>query len=468
MPMRVGEQGILSEAVAQVTCPQDLVPFVKGAPLAVLVRSCLERLLDEAALKELFDDTAEENYERELTLAFLVETMLEVACGTQPSPNKAYLNRTDARASIGAFYGKLRRLEPAISAAVVEHFAHLAQGLITTLGAPHPEPIDGYRARVVDGTVLGGRTDHRIKPLRNKKAAGLTGMALAVYAPAQRLIRQVVLEEDAYTQERSLLDRLTISPAELWIADSHFCIRRFLFKLHRAHAAFVIRWHGSACPYEELESVEAAQTTPWGAKEHQVSIKDEAGQWLTVRRIVLPLTKPTRNGDTELVLMTNLPDSVNADRIGELYRDRWQIEVSFQRLTELLHSELPGLDYPRAALFAFGMAVTAANALAVVLQALEVRHGPEAVEELSYYSLVLEISQVWKGMALVVPSDRWEFVRNCSLEAFANWVGDVAQAVPMNQFRRSRRGPKKPPPDKQSGKQHKHLSNKRLLDQAKM
>lgn len=468
MSKQAGKQEIGAEKGPHLAYPQELMPFLKGAPLTVLVRSCLERLLQQTTLEQLFEDTAQANYQRELTLTFLVETMLDVACGTQPSPNKAYLAHcTDSSATVAAFYGKLKRLEPAISAAVVQQFATLAQQLLTQLGATQPELIAGYRARVVDGTVLGGRTDHRIKPLRTTKTAGLTGMALAVYAPAQQLLRQVVLAEDAYTQERALLERLEIEPGEVWIADRNFCIRRFLFQLHRAQAAFVIRWHASACPYQEIDSLEGAKTTPAGAREHHVRIQDEAGEWLTVRRIVLPLAQPTRQGDAELILMTNLPDTVDADGIGDVYGKRWQIEVHFNRLTEQLHSELPGLSQPRAALFAFGMAVTAANALAVVRKALEIQHGQEAVEELSYYYLVLEMAQVWKGMAIVVPTERWEFVRTCSLEAFVDWVGSVAQAVPMNQFRRSRRGPKKPPPEKQSGKQHKHVSNKRLLDQAK-
>jgi hypothetical protein len=50
------------------------------------------------------------------------------------------------------------------------------------------------------------------------------------------------------------------------------------------------------------------------------------------------------------------------------------------------------LNYPRAALFAFAMAGCAGNALAVVQQALQQVHREEAVTELSYYAVVLDIS----------------------------------------------------------------------------
>jgi hypothetical protein len=152
-----------------------------------------------------------------------------------------------------ALYAKLRRMEPAVSAAVVGQLATLAGQAIEHLGSCHGEPIPGYQARVVDGTVLGGRCKHRIKPLRNLWSAGLTAHALAVYAPAQRIVRQVALDEDAYSGERTLLYQLQVEAGELWIADRNFCARPFLFRLHRARCVFLMRWHGRSCPFDAIE-----------------------------------------------------------------------------------------------------------------------------------------------------------------------------------------------------------------------
>ena len=158
---------------------------------------------------------------------------------------------------------------------------------------------------------------------------------------------------------------------------------------------------------------------------------------------MLPLAEPTRNGDTELILVTNLPDTHKADSLCDAYAGRWQIEVHYQRLTQQLHCELPGFNYPCVALFVFAMAVTAGNALAVVQQALQAQHGQEAVQELSYYAMVLNISQIWLGMAIVMPTEKWDFIRNHSTEKLADWLKHVARNVPMHRFRRVRRGPKK-------------------------
>jgi hypothetical protein len=363
-------------------------------------------------------------------------------------------------------------MEPAISEAVVEQFSTLASRLITQLESLQQEPIPGFAARIVDGTVLGGRGDHRIKPLREIWSAPLTALALAVYAPAQRTVCQVVLAEDAYAGERTLLDQLQVHAGELWIADRNFCVRSFLFRIHASQAAFLVRWHATSCPFTPAGPLQAAQRTRQGAMEQSVWLNGPVrNERLAVRRIVLPLPKATRNGDTELVLMTTLPATVAAaDELCDAYRARWQIETHFQHLTQQLHCEPPALNYPRAALFAFAMAVCAGNALAVVQQALQTVHGEEPVQELSYYSLVLEISQIWLGMAIVMPAQRWQFVRESSAVKCACWLRHVAQFVPMDRFKRSRRGPKQPrkkQPMTRANLQF-HVSNKRLLDQSKL
>ena len=50
---------------------------------------------------------------------------------------------------------------------------------------------------------------------------------------------------------------------------------------------------------------------------------------ITVRRVTLKLDEPTRDGDTELHLLTNLPKKVSASKIAVAYASRWQIETAF-------------------------------------------------------------------------------------------------------------------------------------------
>ncbi len=448
-------------------CPRALAPFLRRAPVPVLVRSCLEWMLAQADLNALFDHTAQEQYTRSLTLDFLVDLLLDVACGAQPSAHAALkARREQIDISRQAFYAKLARMELPVSEAVAARFADLAETVMAHGGFAGSEPIAGFAAHVLDGTVLGGRTEHRLAPLRGLRAAGLTGHALAVYAPARRTVRQLVLDEDAYTQERALLPRVRVQAGEVWIADRHFCVRSFLFRLQRQGAACAIRWHAQNCPFEELAPLASAPGSTQGALEQLVRLTDpDTGERMTVRRIVLPLAKRTRNGDAELILATTLPQTIGADVICNAYRERWQIETHFQRLTEQLHCEPPALDMPRAALFAFAMASVAGNALALVLAALQAAHGEEAVRELSYYFFVLEVSQIWLGMEVAVPPQEWDFIRAATAETLADWLLALARHADMAYFRRSRRGPKKPPAKKPADGRT-HVSNKRMIEEA--
>ncbi len=122
------------------------------------------------------------------------------------------------------------------------------------------------------------------------------------------------------------------------------------------------------------------------------------------------LDRPTRKGETEIVLITNLPDGVTAALCCAVYRGRWEIETHFQKLTDLLHCEIPTLGYPRAALFAFCMSVLAGNALAILTGSLRAVHGDEMVAELSTYALVNDVAEVYPGMMIAVPPPQWMFL----------------------------------------------------------
>src|SRR5439155_11114601 len=100
------------------------------------------------------------------------------------------------------------------------HTAGQLQPVVAQLGGVLPEPIPGYRMRVLDGNHLAA-TEHRLKETRDDSAAPLPGQSLVVYEPAVQMATDVVLCEDGHAQERSLLDRLLdkIRERDIWMAD---------------------------------------------------------------------------------------------------------------------------------------------------------------------------------------------------------------------------------------------------------
>lgn len=451
--------------------PAILDPFAEGAAPAVMIRIALDWIIDEPVLNPLFEETAEDGYTREWLLEHFVQVLVDVACGFRKSPRAAFLKRQlDLIASLSSFYGKLRRMELAVPAAVVGHTAGRARDLIVAAGALLPEPIEGYACRILDGNALSG-TDHRLVPLRDLGAAGLPGKSLAIYEPASGLILDVVLEEDGHAQERSLLDPIEIGRGQLWIADRNFCVRTFLFRILRAGAFFLVRRHAQNLPYRELTPLQPQGRCATGmVLEQTITVEDPEfpGVSHRLRRIVLQLDQPTREGDTEIVLITNLPEEVAAIACCDAYRGRWRIENHFQVLTDLLHCEVPGLGYPRAALFAFSMSVVSGNALAVLQGNLRAVHGVEMAGEVSTYELVNEIAEVYRGMMIAVPPPQWGWVRPAPAAVAAGVLNRLAARVPVERMLRARRGPKKVRTQpKKSGAVDRHVATKRLLDRAR-
>jgi hypothetical protein len=451
--------------------PAILDPFARDAAPAVMTRIALDWIIDEPVLDRIFDEAAQEQYTREWALGHFVAVMTDVACGFRPSPRAAFLRRRfDEIASLSGSYRELNRMEPDIPAAVVRHTARRARALIEAAGALAPEPIEGYACRILDGNALAG-TEHRIVPLRDLGAAGLPGKILTLYEPASGLILDAVPEEDGHAQERALLDRIEPAPGQLLIMDRNCCARGFLRRIRRAGAFFLVRRHAQNLPYRELGPPEVVGRSDTGTVREQaieVEDPDAPGAVHRLRRIVVQLDRPTGEGDTEVVLVTDLPAEVSAIACCAADLGRWQVERHYQALTDLLHCEVPGLGYPRAAWFAFCMSAVAGNALAVLKGGLRAAHGEERAGEVSSYALVGETAEIYPGMMLAAPPEHWAWVRRSSAGVIASVLIELAAGMPVHRMLRARRGPKKPRRRPQrSGAVDRHVSTKKLLDRAK-
>ena len=450
--------------------PAILNPCIEDSPATVMTRIALDWILQGTPFDQLFERSTAGEYTREFTLEHLVLVMLDVVCGFHPSTRSAFLDRhLQLIASLSAFYGKLNRLGPAITAEVVRHTAQRCRSLIEAAGGLLPELIPGYSARLLDGNVLAG-TDHRLTPTRTTGSACLPGKSLALYEPASGLITDLILEEDAHTQERDLLKQVPVAANELWILDRNLCVRTFLFRIARAGGFFLARRHQTTLPYEPVGPRKSRGRCPTGKVHEQAILVEDPetpGPRHRLRLIILELDEPTREGETEITLVTNLPEDVSAINCCTAYRGRWGIERHFQVLTDLLNCEIPSLGYPRAALFAFGMSAVAGNALAVLKGCLRAEHGPEMAAEVSNHAMVTEVARIYPGMMTTVPPRLWPEMRERSAPEVAEWLRELAAGVPVEWMLRARRGPKKPRPPRKKGDRHHHLATKKLLDEAK-
>lgn len=449
-----------------------LVPHAKVVPLAVMVRGLLEWLLDEPTLDKLFHEHAPEQYTRELTIHALVGLVVQVAAGIRASVFAAYkadqaLDKPTITTSYQAVYGKLGRLQPAVSEAVVRDGAQRCLRLLTLLPQARVEPEPGYRMRVLDGNALAG-SEHRLTPLRRWLNACLPGKSVVVYEPGVGVVTDVVLCEDAYTQERALVTQILprVQANDLFVADRNFCTRRFVFGISAAGASLLVRQHRRNLPCQTLTALQRRGQTPTGAVYEQlVRVRDpESGACLQLRRIEVRLLTKTRDGERTIALLTNLPEQLSAVAIAQDYLVRWTIETHFQFLTQSLQCELPGLGQPRAALFGFAMALLAANALAVVRGALRSAQGVAAEAEVSGHYLADEIDHDYRTLMKYVPAEQWQPWHNVPAVALAPLLRSLAAGVNLKGLTRTQRGPKKPrTPKPVYDPKHKHYSTARLL-----
>ena len=335
--------------------------------------------------------------------------------------------------------------------------------------SPPPPLLPGYRVRVLDGNHLAG-TEHRVKELRRYRAAALPGHALVFYDPQWEVATDVIPCEDAYAQERSLLPEVVpmVAKQDCIVADRNFCTLGFLFGLARQRAFFVIRHHAANVVGQAQGPRRGVGHDARGQALYEQTLcvtEPDTGALLVVRRITVQLHTPTRQGETELHLLTNLPETdAPAALISALYANRWTIETAFQHLTVDLACEVDTLGYPKAALFGFCVALVAYNVVALVKGALRAAHGTAYVEEqLSMYYLTLEVAQVATGMEIALGTEAWEIFRQMSTAEFATTLVAIAQRLDTKKYTKHKRGPKKPLPNKLSGKHQTHVSTARIL-----
>jgi hypothetical protein len=429
--------------------------FLDRSPVSVMVRGTLERVFDPEKLERVFSDKALLQYPRELTFAQCVGLMSEVVFRIVPS--------------VGAWYKAHQDEVPVTRQAVYDKLKHLelptAAGLVAYAG----RELGACLQQVLDGNHLAG-TDHRVKDLRRYRAAALPGHALVFYDPQWEVVTDVIPCEAAYAQERSLLPEVVpmVRKLDCIVADRNFCTLGFLFGIARQGAFFVIRPHGSNVVGQPHGPRRGVGHDGRGQALYEPAVcltEPETGATLVVRRITVQLLTPTRDGATELHILTNLPlADAPAAQISARYADRWTIETAFHHLTVDLACEVDTLGYPKAALFGFCVALVAYNVVALVKGAVRAAHGTEYVkDQLSMYYLTLEVAQVTTGMEIALGAEPWEIFRQMSTAEFTTTLVAIAQRLDTKKYTKQKRGPKKPPPHKLSGKHQTHVSTARIL-----
>lgn len=448
--------------------------FSEKAPAAVLFRGLFARVFSDERMDQIFRDHKERQVESPVLFSSLVHLLTPVVCGAKPSVHASY---QDCEKALGvskqAVYDKLQGIEPAVSGALVAvPTAELAQ-VLAHAKAAKPDPIPGYHTFVIDGKRLNG-TEHRLAETRQMKSSPLPGTVLAMLDTRWEMFVNAVCDPDAYACERKVVLPLLehLEKQALYLADRNFCDGPLIQRFVRADAFFLLRHHGRSPRWRKVPGCRQRKvgTESRGGivYEQEIEVFLPDGSWYRLRRITVKLTEPTRNGDTELHLLTNLPGSVSAIVVADAYGHRWTIETSLEHLAQALHAEINTLAYPGAALLCFCLALVLFNLISA-LKSLLVRFSTASAKpELSYYYLALEIAAARLGMEITIDAGYWKQLAEMPLSQFVSWVKSIAAGADLQRYRKHRRGPKRPPPKRTSGKRRPHVSTHRIIQQRKV
>ena len=223
-------------------------------------------------------------------------------------------------------------------------------------------------------------------------------------------------------------------------------------------------------------AVRLAEEGPWrtcgrvdSGEVHEQRIATACGEhrW---RRIALHLDAATGTGETTIRLWSNLPETVPATQLVQLYRKRWRIEGMFQRLESVLHSEIRGFGQPQAASLGFAVAVMAYNVLSVLKRSVEPAHRERIPTlEVSVYHLAESACSAYAGMMVALPGETSRSEREVAVQVMVERLLSLARHVRPEGIRTSKRGPKvkveKPYVDSRSAQAH--ASTARVLRNAR-
>ena len=303
----------------------------------------------------------------------------------------------------------------------------------------------------------------------------MPGHTLVVYDPDSALVTDILACEDAHESERvgaaTLLQQA--QQGQVWIADRHFCTRTLLQGWQQRQAGFIVREHAR---HPKLDNTgpwsEAVPTETGQVREQAIELAATQETVLAPpswRRIEIQLQAPTEAGDQSIALWSNLPASIDAATIAQLYRKRWRIEGLFGRLESVLHSEIRTLGHPRAALLGFAAAVLAFNVLALLKRCVEQAHCERAPGlDVSTYHLGVHVASDYQGMLIALPSGVWQPWCEASGGEVAQHLLRLAGKVNPRSVATAKRGPKKEKPGGYvaGAVARKQLSTARVLKQA--
>lgn len=444
------------------------------APAAMMFRSTLERVFADEALDEIFREHRQHQVESPILFSHLVNMLAPVISRASKSVNASH-QAAEHEYSRQALYDKLKGVETPVSAAMLRVTTQKLMSIRGSVRMTFPDVIKGFHTFVLDGKTYNA-TEHRLLETRTDARAPLPGRAVALLDTRYQMFVDIECDANAHRCERKIAESLLerqLEPGALYLADRNFSDGTLIEYFENYRSYFIIRQHKISPSWREIpgETRVAKGKDDQGQSvyEQRIEVQLADGSWKAVRRITVKLSTPTRDGDREIHLLTNLPSRVRAGKVSTAYRKRWTIENCFGHLSRALNAEIRTLAYPGAAGLCFSLALLLFNVISFVRWML-LKHGQYSdryqIVDVSYYYIADEISRSQFAFDEAITRQQWKVFATMTLSQFARFLKQTAQQARLARYRKHIRGPTKPKP-KRSFNGTRHVATQKFIEARK-
>jgi hypothetical protein len=344
-------------------------------PLAEGVGWLYRHTLDDAMLDHVWEHCRGRCYTRAIQFPDFVRLIHDalVTYGSGRESFEKHRAASTLQASVTAAFGKLRRVPVAVSEQLLRQGTSRLRQLFPDWSCwQKPHSLQKFRIAVYDGKAV-KRVAKRLKPTRGTTGGLLGGRALVVVDWETGLAIGMRGDPDGEANEVKYVGELVPYVHEelegpiLHVSDRGFCdLEQPRHFLHSPEDHFLVRYHPKVKFHRDSQRAERRSVNEEGQTVMETwgwlgNEKDR--RRLYVRRIEL-----IRDGADSVILITSLidPDEFPATDLLWIYRERWEIERLFQKVTEVFGlSHLIGCG-PLATLFQFAFCMLLYNMIQVV------------------------------------------------------------------------------------------------------
>jgi hypothetical protein len=371
--------------------PTDFARQVfENLPLAHASLALFAYGIPKSFLDDLFQRHRGRCYEDVVTFPQLVSWIFDALIEHKGSGRQAHIRRHRQRddACNEAFYGKLRRVPSRLSEAFIRDVTDRFTALFPKVVAHRiPTSFDHFDVMILDGKSL-KKVAKRLLETRGTPGKLLGGKLLVAYRPRDGLVLDMASDLDGETNEAKLIPDLMPrlhargGLAKLVVGDRLFCSLKHFAEFTKENGHFVTR-HARRLSFES-DPDRPAVTTKDASNRTVVEQWGWAGKPSEkLRRYVRRITVE-RSTDEAITILTDLiePDVYPALDLLALYRIRWSIESTFQKVTEIFALGRFIGSTPEATVFQASMCFVLANVVQV-LQGYVVAKQKLTIEDVS-------------------------------------------------------------------------------------